>query len=240
MKQLCVFFIVLVALLTGNDRVQAQSDWKFEFTPYAWFAGIDGDVTVGDRTAEVDVGFGDLFDAVDIVGSFLTVTQYQRWVFWGQLDYFALDSDNLDNSPDIAKVESDTLILTVAGGYQFDGFVKNSTIDVLGGIRYANMENTLSITGIGTRKKDRGITDAVLVLRPSFQLMEKLRFNPTMSIGTGDSDLTWELQPQLQYAFTEHVAARVGYRRLAYDVKGDNVDFDGTFHGFILGVGFIY
>ena len=59
-----------------------------------------------------------------------------------------------------------------------------------------------------------------------------------MSIGGGgDSKLTYELQPNLQYQFSNLIAARLGYRRLYYDYKGDKADFDGTFQGFTLGLG---
>jgi hypothetical protein len=53
----------------------------------------------------------------------------------------------------------------------------------------------------------------------------------------GDSDLVWELQPHFQYQFTDHVSGRIGYRRLVYDYEGDKADFDGAFHGLIVGLG---
>jgi hypothetical protein len=108
----------------------------------------------------------------------------------------------------------------------------------MGGVRLLNLDNTLTLNGRGTFEKSQTITDGVLVVRPSLPLTTWLRFSPTLAIGAGDSDLTYELQPELQFRITDNIAARVGYRRVFYDFEGDRGNrFDGSFHGFILGVG---
>ena len=99
-------------------------------------------------------------------------------------------------------------ILTAAGGYRFNGPFEGSKIAVLGGARYTRLENQIKATGIGAGKDARDITDALLMLRPSIPLMDKLVFNPTLNIGAGDSDLTYEMQPELQYSFTDQVTGR--------------------------------
>lgn len=226
--------IFSVAFLT--TPAFAEDNWKFEVVPYAWLAGIDGDVSVGSREAEVDIGFDDLLDATDLGGSLLTVSQYKQWVLWTQVDYFSLDTDELDDAPARSNLQSDALFATAAFGYQFQSFGE-STIDVLAGVRYLNLENELAFEGLGSASRTKDIVDGIFMLRPSVQLTSWLRFNPTMSVGAGDSDLTYELQPQFQFQITDAVVARVGYRRLYYDVKGDRGEFDAAFHGFILGLG---
>jgi hypothetical protein len=216
---------------------QAEGDWKFELVPYAWLAGIDGDISAGEREAEVDIGFDDLLDATEIGGSFLAVTQYKRFVLFTQFDYFQLDTDELDDSPDIGHIENDSLFLSGAFGYQFNTFGEHSTIDVLGGVRYLDMENDLYLADGRRASGSSELIDGIFMLRPSFQLLSWLRFNPTLSVGAGDSDLTYELQPQFQIQFTDNIVARLGYRRLYYDVSGERADFDGSFHGLIAGLG---
>lgn len=238
MKSVLLSLLSCTFLLPACAFAQTNDEWKFEFMPYAWLAGIDGDVTVRDKTAEVDVGFDDLLDTVDFAGSFLLVARQDRLVFWEQFDYMELDSDNLSNSPDIASVKSKSLFSTSAVGYQFDGF-GNSKIDVMAGLRYAHMDNALHLPE-SVRKRSADLFDAVLVLRPDFEILEWLHFNPTMSVGAGDSDLTYELQPQLQFRLGKSTVARLGYRRLFYDVENNGVKFDGAIHGLIAGVGFIF
>ena len=47
-------------------RPDLDSDrWQWSITPYFWFSGIDGDVRVRDTKVEVDVGFDEIWDALD-------------------------------------------------------------------------------------------------------------------------------------------------------------------------------
>lgn len=243
MKTRITLLVLLVCGLSVGPARAASDDWKFEATPYVWAAGIDGDIEVAGRKAEVEVGFDDLIDKVDIAGSFLGVVQKGMWVNWLQVDYLALSNDTKPAALGGAEVEieSDTLILTAATGIQLNLWGEGKTIDIMGGIRYVRMDNELSISGVGSFDETNDIYDGVLVLRPSMQLTKRLRFNPTLSIGAGDSDLTYELMPQFQFDFTDSLAMRVGYRRLYYDFEGDRGNsFDGSFHGFFIGLGWTF
>jgi hypothetical protein len=44
-----------------------QSPWSFRVSPYMWFAGVNGDVGVNSNlpTVDVDVGFSEIFKAID-------------------------------------------------------------------------------------------------------------------------------------------------------------------------------
>ncbi|APG26822.1 hypothetical protein A7E78_02530 [Syntrophotalea acetylenivorans] len=237
----CLLAILVLGLLT-TPVWAAAGGWKCEIAPYMWGVGIDGDITVKGTKVEVDVGVEDLIDKVDFAGGLLAVVQKGRWVNWLQVDYFEISDDENVGKIEGSKVEveSDTLLLTVATGIQVDGWKKGMTFDILGGLRYTRMDNELTISGnasaSGSRKTD--IYDGVLVVRPSFQLSKRWRFNPTLSVGAGDSDLTYELQPQFQFHFNDTWIARLGYRRLYYDTEGSSGNkFDAAFHGFILGLG---
>src|SRR5262245_54093511 len=52
----------------GEATAQTSSStkkWEFQFVPYLWFAGIKGQVGIGDRIADVDAGFGDIIDQLN-------------------------------------------------------------------------------------------------------------------------------------------------------------------------------
>jgi hypothetical protein len=237
-RQLVVLMAALVLIGIVSTQASADKGWKFEITPNIWFVGIDADVTVRNQKVEVDVGFDDLFDKVDLAGELFLTAQNGPWVFWGQFDYLSLNEDFKRTSIS-GEADSDTTFVAAGVGHQFNvGITKGSTLDVLIGARYVSMENELDIDGVGKFKQSTDIVDPILILRPSVPIVERLRFNPTVSIGGGgDSDLVYELQPHLQYQFAENIAGRIGYRRLYYDVEGDNMAFEGSFHGFILGLG---
>ena len=61
-------------------------------------------------------------------------------------------------------------------------------------------------------------------------------------IGTGDSDLIWDLQGVIGYQFTEHFDVRSGYRFISIDYEKGDEDFvmDADVGGFILGMGFTF
>jgi hypothetical protein len=216
----------------------AEDKWKFEITPYLWAAGIEGDVTVNGQTTDVDVSFSDMLDATNAVFAFLGVAQYGRLVLWAQVDFLSQDTDEQDDPPANARLELDTTMTTLAVGYQFDGWSKGQTVDVLIGARQLALDATLTVNGVGSFRKDTDINDTVLVVRPSFPLSDRWRFNPTLSYGSGDSESTYELQPQFQYQISKNWATRLGYRRLAYDIELDSGNkFDVTFSGLIIGFG---
>ncbi len=228
---------ICLAVTTATMARASDKDWSFEITPYAWLMGIDADVTVGNRKIDVDKSFSDLIDHVDVAASLFIAADYKSWVFWSQVDYFSVSEDGNTALGD-AKLDSDTTFLAAGVGYRLPGLFEGITIDVLLGARYVHMSNKLEFTGLVSTSGNADIVDPILILRPSIPIIGRLRFNSTMSIGGGgDSNLIYELQPQLQYRINDTFAARLGYRCLYYDYEGDNTDFDGTFQGFILGLG---
>lgn len=233
---------ISVGLLASlwSMAANAAENWSAEITPYVWLAGIDADITVGDRTGSVDVGFEDLVDYVDVAGGLLLTVQKNRWVFWLQSDYMSLDSDEAATRFDeLGRLQTDITIVEAAFGYQFDNpLSKSGKVDVLIGGRYTKVENQFDSVFGGTHETSKDMLDPMLVLRPWFPITQNLTFNPTLAIGGGaDADLIYELQPQLQYQFTDNIALRFGYRRLYYDIEGSRGKFDGVLHGAFLGLG---
>ncbi len=233
--------IAVSSVLGSSAAIAQENAWGFEVTPYLWASGIDADVAVRGREGEVDLKFDDLIDAVDIAGALLGVAYYNRFVVWTQLDYMSLDSNELDSDeqPARGRLESDVFMGTLAFGYGFGEPNGRRNVDVLLGARYADIENEITLN-IGRFKRARDYLDPVLIVRPSFRLSERWRFNPTFSIGGGgDSELIWELQPQIQFQINDNLAVRFGYRNLYYDIESNSQqnEFDGSFKGFLLGLG---
>jgi opacity protein-like surface antigen len=244
--------LVMAALLTAVSAGYAAEPQglQVEITPYAWLAGLEGDITVNGQEADFEKSASDLLDAVDVGGSLLGVVQYDRFLFWGQVDYFSLSTDELDeqDQPQGGSLDSKMLLGEAAVGYQIDGWSEGQTFDILVGARVLSMENDLVVFDKGTRSKDSDLTDPMLVVRPSLPVfpskIDGLRFNPTLGIGGGgDSDLVYELFPQFQYQCTDSIAVRLGYRTVGYKFKGDNNEeneLNVRLAGLIAGVGFTF
>ncbi len=219
---------------------QPPHKWKGELTPYLWAPGIDGDITVNGRTASIDRSWSDVSKNVDVGGSVLGLLQYGQLVAYGQVDYVKLGTSNLQRTPAGGNLEAKSTIGTLAVGYQFLGS-GGKTYDVLVGARRLYMDNTLDLNGVGSFERKKGFTDPLIMFRPSipFGQSGRWRFNPTVDVGGGgDSKSTYELWPQIQYAFSPNWALRVGYRRLHYKIeKGSDSSWDGNITGLMIGLG---
>jgi hypothetical protein len=240
-KTVRVIAVVVGLLMAGSVTVFAgeSQGWRFEVTPYLWLAGIDGDLTVRDTKVHVNQSFSDLIDKVDFAGSAQLGGAYNdKFVIYSQLDYMAL-SESASRGIISTKVSSDIFLLSGAVGYRFHGgLTPRSTTDVLFGVRYANMDNKINVSILGSRRGSVNVTDAIIMVRPSIPLSQRWRFNPTLSIGAGDSNLVYELSPQVEYAFSDTWAGRIGYRRLYYDIDNSNgTKWKGALAGLMLGIG---
>jgi len=229
----------LIASTTVTNAQAADGEWNVEVMPYIWAVGINGDLNVGGQEIDVDFSFSDTLDAMEIGGGLLMRAERSQWVLWTQVDYLAMNTDKLDNPPERGRLDVDTLLLTGGFGRNFGGSDSKRSVDILLGARYLKLENKLRFDTLGTFTGDRSITDPLLIVRPSFRLSERWRFNPTFAYGTGgDSDSTYELQPQIQFQMTEHTALRFGYRKVHYEIDNATTGngFDGAMEGALIGI----
>jgi outer membrane protein OmpA-like peptidoglycan-associated protein len=240
--------LLMLVGMTANvhaDETRTEG-FNLELTPYIWAAGIDGKLSVGADEVNFNRSFSDIIDNTDAAFMGLAVISYDRFVLYADYDYLSLSNDAKTKRGIIApigtKVQADTDlgVGTYAGGYRFNTFGKN-TIDVLIGAQITDIQEKFQVAG-GTRLDNKdNATDTVVMLRPSFQISERWRFNPTLAYGvSGDSDTTYTMMPQLQYQFADSFAARFGYKKLYYKFKDGNNEFEPSFEGPFLGVGWTF
>jgi outer membrane protein OmpA-like peptidoglycan-associated protein len=272
--------LLTMAALPSVGLASDQEGWQFEITPYLWAFGVDGEATFNDYNADFSKDWGDIADNIDGGGSALFVGSYNRFVFLLQYDAASIDADDdgfnqrlADDFGSTAKLDSefDTAIGTAAIGYRFDTFGDHSWVDVMVGVRQTKLESEFKVAYDDTSvtppvrvtdkfDSDPDVTDTILMLRPSFQLSQRWRFNPTLSYAVdGDSEEHYELSPQIQYQFSDYFALRIGYRSLAYEIEegsynpapgvaptavagpGNNYrKFDGDIAGAVIGIGWTF
>lgn len=227
----------LMAAWASPGRAAENEGWRVELVPYVWVAGIDADVEVGGRSGEVDASFSDLVDYLDMAAAILANARYDSWVLRAQVDYLDLSSDLRRAN---GSLESETTMASLAFGYQFR-FGGGHTLDLLAGARNLAMDNKLKLDAFGNSDSDKDYTDPIIMLEPSFRLSKRWRFNALASYGEGgDSEYTYELQPQFIYQGWKHVELRLGYRQLHYKIESGgrrDASFDGDFKGPFIGIG---
>lgn len=244
MKKMMSYMMLALGMTAVAGYSQTTQGWSFEVTPYAWYAGMEGDIKVGGRSADFEKDASDLLDAAKLGGSMRIGASYDRFVIGALIDYFSLSTDELDveDQPRRGTVDSDVLLTEVAAGYRVGEPAEGSSYVFAIGVRNLSLENTLS-SDLGPSVTDeRDITDVMVYILPSVPLfpgsIEGLRFNPVLGIGAGDSDLAYELFPQIQYDVTDSLAIRFGYRRVGWRFEGskDN-EFNTDLAGLAVGLG---
>ena len=236
--------MAMAALLAaaGSGTAQTTEGWSFEVTPYAWLAGMEGDLTVRDQKVDFEKDASELLDATELGGSVRLGASHDRFVVGALVDYFSLSTDELDaeDQPTGGTVDAKMLMTELAAGYRVDGWSKGQSFVFALGVRNLHLENDLTLDAGPAFSDERDITDGMFYLLPTVPLFPNsiagLRFNPVLGIGAGDSDLAYEMFPQVQYDITDNVAVRFGYRRVGWRYEGDrgnevNVDMAGLIAG---------
>ena len=237
-------------VLLAPPCLAKDASLEVELAPYAWLAGVDGDVSVAGRSASFDDSFSDLISDVDAGAMGMGAVRYGRLVVFGQFDYIDLSSDaeitgdlGPEGLPVGTKVDGDveTTIATGAVGWRFDLFRRHE-VDLLLGVRRLDMDVRLKGERDSSSASDN-ITDTIIMVSPTFHLSGKWFVRALISYGiAGDSDTTWELQPHVHYRLTPRVTLGLGYRRLHYDISSGEKgtvqyqEFDADLHGLLFGV----
>ena len=219
----------------------------FRLTPYYWAVGIDGNLEINDEQGSTDIDFnqdiGDVTDNLEFNGSLMLEHNKGRWSNFAAVDYIKTENDDTDINVagSEIEVEADTLLATAATGYRF-GAGGDSWVDLLVGVRYGKIDLEFNEkNGPGSINADDDLVDGIVMLRPRVALGRNWAFSPTASIGAGDSDLVWELAPELVYTNNCcNLEFRFGYRTVNYEIEEGDAEADFSFQGPMVGLGFAF
>lgn len=214
--------------------------WEFEIAPYIWGAGIDGELDINDNQIDVSAEFSDILEQTKIAGMLMLEANDGNWVNFAQIDYLALEDNDVQTLAITrdAHLEVDTLLAAFTTGYRFEAGAGHY-VDVMVGVRYAGIDTELDTRLRGKASSNRDIYDAILMIRPKVVLNDNWYLMPSFSVGGGDSDLTWEVFPELIYQ-PGKLRFRFGYRNLNYENEKNGNEIDISFRGPLIGVGFVF
>jgi len=138
-----------------EDRsLPATRPWTLSFTPYSWLAGLNGDVTVKGRTADVDVGpFKVLEDLDGVPWMSYTEARAGRFALYSDIVYAPLGIDinrvrsfgglTLDAA---LGLDIEQLIVEAGVVYEIAGLGSSTALDVLAGARYWRQDASIHLT----------------------------------------------------------------------------------------------
>ena len=252
-----------IASLPQTAIAQSSDDWRFHAVLYGYFPDIKGtsNFSTPGGTPSINVDADTLISNLKFVFMGTFEAQKGRWGFLTDVIYLDVGGSN-SGTRDIsignvqlpagvtanADLDIKGTVWTVAATYRLSPDPA-APIDVFAGARFIELKQTLGwefSTDLGPNQPSRSgnSTNKASNWDGIIGLKGRLAFGPNREwyvpyyadVGTGESDLTWQLFAGLGYTFRwgELVA---GWRYLDYDFKGAKLQ-DATFSGPLIGVGF--
>jgi hypothetical protein len=215
---------------------EERPTWRFTFTPELWASGLSGRVGVGSVVGQVDLGFSDIFDDLDIAVMGLFEARRYPWIVRTDLYYVSL-SDKPAVAPDGSTIQigQDHFMLQPELGYTILNRAWGG-IDALIGVRYWEVNadlTTLSQEVSGDQNWVDGTAGAALRYHPA----ERWRLFAKVDAGAGGSDFTWQGLGGAGYDLGRCCTLIAAYRYLDVDYQKDaGLVYDVHLHGPALGL----
>jgi hypothetical protein len=232
-----------LSVAQAADDSAGDDTWQFDGAVYLWGAGIGGETRTGD---DIDLSFSDLLKDLDMAFMGMLTARKGKWSLLTDVLYLNLSDGksrttnaDLIGQPVTAKLDVGLKAWIVGAVAAYEVYETDRTrLGVLAGGRYLYLKPDLEfrIPDIGLRERvaeSEDFLDAVVGVRGRTELSEKWWMNYYADIGTGESDLTWQLLAGFNYRFSK-VDAAFGYRYIKWEFDDsvlDNLDVSGPYAG---------
>lgn len=263
--QKTIFVTLLAVLLLAQAMIvcaeenKKQYEWRFTLTPYLWAPSISGNMKfglpAGSGEGKADVSSSDYLENLQIAGMLSFEAAKGKWSILSDFLYFDFSDSNRDATvPGLgigsgfvinADTGLDALVFSMAGAYTvFKN--QNGNLDLLAGLRYANVEGKIDLNINGplppgwrsskfSERED--FIDPIIGFRGKLLLGKDWFIPYYFDIGgfSVDSDLTLQAYAAIGYRFTDWFSMSLGYRYLYYDFGNTKLVEDITLNGGLLG-----
>lgn len=231
----CAVCLGLATAAQAQDRT-----WDFTGYLYLWGPALNGETTTGQS---IDLSFSDILDNLDFALMGAIEAPRGRISILADALYLNL-SDDQDAAVGLgipATADVDVKGTVFSGSLGYDLIDRDETrLVALGGFRGMDLDTSANLAvAFGSQRISGGINnwDAIIGLRGTAQLSERLGVSYYADIGAGDSDMTAQLSAALNYRINNWDLV-FGYRYLTWDLGESQVLSDLTFEGPFLGAKF--
>jgi len=248
---------IALAILAGFGAPAAGAGgWQYELTPYVWATAMKGDTKAFAKVpkVQVDSSFSDILGSLDMgfMGAFEA-----RKGRWGLL----VDSIYMNVSDAATAVRTgpeDTAVLASANanlrvkqgmlgaGAAYRVSEGPTSVDVVGGLRFSHISVEARIdaaffgaAGTAIRKTDEDWVDPYVGARVQHPVSSRwtlVGYADVGGFGVG-SDLAWQAAAGVNYAFSQKVTGKFGYRYMSVDYDKGGFLYDVANSGFYAGLG---
>lgn len=238
--------IVPVEPVVETPVVEETSGWQNELTIYGWLPTINMDTRWGGTSTDSSDMMPDIIDDLKMVLIGTYAARYDKWSFVADVMYIDL-GDSATKTHTFpggetaeATVEMDIKSLLVSTGVGYNIVQTDSSVlDVIAGVRYMDLEVDISsdLPRHPGQSGSEDLLDGIIGLRGSYNFNENWYMPYYADIGTGDSELTWQLFAGVGYRY-DWGDVKLGYRYIGYDMEDDMIIDNLDLGGAILGVSF--
>jgi opacity protein-like surface antigen len=247
--------LAALALLAFPQALHAQTageGWRLsQVTVYGWLPSITGAQQFPDGDPVVDLDSSDVLEALQLAFFGTAEVRNGRLGLVFDLAYVDLGQDGEargalipGGDPASASVDTTLLMATAVAAYRF-AETSAGWVDVYGGLRFTDLSADVSvdIPGIGfaaARSASVDWVDAIVGLRGHRPIADRWSVTGLVDVGGfgigSSSRLTWQVQGMVDYAFTDSVIGRLGYRYMNIDYRGSRLAVDADIYGPVIGV----
>ncbi|MFZ9038954.1 MAG: hypothetical protein ACO3DT_12935 [Gammaproteobacteria bacterium] len=231
----------------------AAEDTSTDLGIYLFATAIEGEAQIRNVSSDVDVGFDDIVDNLDL--GYMGYIEHRRdkWSFIGDLAYLKLAADDSTASDKILQVELDVELeqTSIQGfvGYRIlerEYDTAGLGLDLLIGARYTRLEAGLSVeasllglAASADRNLDEDWTDTVIALRLQYVGQKGWGGTFWADVGDGSDSSSEQLMALASYRGDGNWQYFGGYRyiNLEYDTGsgssqfGVDLDYTGPMFG---------
>jgi hypothetical protein len=227
----------------SSARQGSSTDkWEFQFVPYLWFASLKGQVGIGDRVADVDADFGDIFDRLNFGFMAAFEARKNKLGLFTDLLYLKVSAENATPGTLFSSVKLTQKVFMLEEAVAYRLLEKNgSSVDAMAGIRFWHLNTRLLFTpGISPEveaDRSKNWVDGLGGLRGRAYVSKSIFVFGRGDVGGGGSDLTYQLLGGAGLTWRERFSFLLAYRYLHVNYDRDNFLFDVGIKGPAIGFG---
>lgn len=228
------------------------SEWVVSVAPYAWAAGLSGDVGLfGREPIDLDMKFSDILDDLKFAAMGVVEAHNGTFGIFGDIMYVHTEAGQgikrtVANVPVALKatVDTENIAATLMGEYRLinDEAVK---LDLMAGARLWHVANDISaeLKADGTEVAALSGDDSETWVDPMVGLRGRVNTETPLFLegwgligGAGiGSDLVWDVMGGVGYQWTSGFSTVIGYRAMGVDYSHDGFVYDVVEQGAFVG-----
>lgn len=257
-KQIAIVILLFTAasslLMAGSIETKfvptqpADNAWSFNLAIYGWATAIDGTISAGGRSADVDIAFKDVLKHLDMTFMAAAELRYKRWGFMGDLVYARL-SDDIAPPAGIVFSSTHEVVKETIGTFLLSYRVvdaKPAYLDLFAGARVYSFYSEIVLRPnlpVATSFAADGTTtwaDPIIGLRGRYYVSRAVFLNGYGDVGGfgAGSELSWQVLGAVGVQAARWCDVQLGYRALGFEYGSGNRKQEITTHGPIIGATF--